>query len=61
MKKMKKDHEENDHEHDHDHEHHKKSSSITSYVLLLALGFHGFLREWLLASKVMSNQLFHCF
>ena len=41
-KDEKKDHEENDHEHDHDHEHHKKSSSITSYVLLLALGFHGF-------------------
>ena len=48
--KEEKDHDENendhDHEHDndheHDHEHHKKSSSITSYVLLLALGFHGF-------------------
>ena len=39
-----KDHDENDHDHDHDHEHehHKKGSSITSYVLLLALGFHGF-------------------
>jgi len=38
-----KDHDENDHDHDHDHEHehHKKGSSITSYVLLLALGFHG--------------------
>jgi len=41
-----KDHDEDDHDHehdhDHDHEHHKKSSAITSYVLLLALGFHGF-------------------
>ena len=43
-----KDHDENDHDHEHendhehDHVHHKKSSSITSYVLLLALGFHGF-------------------
>lgn len=47
-KEEDKDHDEDEHDHehdddhDHDHEHHKKSSSITSYVLLLALGFHGF-------------------
>ena len=31
---------ENEHEHEHEHEH--KSSGITPYILLLALGFHGF-------------------
>ena len=34
------DHENEDKEHEHSHEH--KSSAITPYILLLALGFHGF-------------------
>ena len=56
-----KDHDENDHDHDHDHdhehEHHKKGPSITSYVLLLALGFHGFFEGMALGiqSKVQST------
>ena len=38
----KKENQENDNEHEHEHEHHKyKGSSITPYILLLALGFHG--------------------
>ena len=35
--------EENEHEHEHDHEHeHGNKVGITPYILLLALGFHGF-------------------
>ena len=33
---------EHDHGHDHEHEHEHKPSGITPYILLLALGFHGF-------------------
>ena len=33
---------EHEHEHEHGHEHEHKPSGITPYILLLALGFHGF-------------------
>ena len=33
---------EHEHEHDHEHEHKSSASGITPYILLLALGFHGF-------------------
>ena len=39
------DHENKEHDHEnkeHDHSHEHKSSAITPYILLLALGFHGF-------------------
>ena len=45
QEKEEKEENEQDHEKDHDHEHdhsHAKKGGITPYILLLALGFHGF-------------------
>ena len=45
MEKEKEEENEHDHEHEHGHEHeheHGNKVGITPYILLLALGFHGF-------------------